>query len=58
MEASIPAYLDSAKEYILDTDASDHSVGAVLSQIQGGSEVDIVIVILILVIVLIVKPNY
>jgi len=33
------AYPNPAKKYILDTDASDHSVGAVLSQVQGGSEV-------------------
>jgi len=33
------AYPDPAKEYILNTDASDRSMGAVLSQIQGGSEV-------------------
>jgi len=39
MEAPILAYLDPAREYILDTDTSDHSVGAVLSQVQGGSEV-------------------
>jgi len=39
MEAPILAYPDSAKECILDTDTSDHSVGAVLSQVQGGSEV-------------------
>jgi len=39
MVALILAYPDPAKEYILDTDASDHSVGAVLSQVQGGSEV-------------------
>jgi len=39
MEAPILAYPDPAKEYILDTDASDHSVRAALSQVQGGSEV-------------------
>jgi len=33
------AYPDSAKKYILDTDASNHNVGAVLSQVQGGREV-------------------
>jgi len=30
---------DSAREYILDTDASGHNVGAVLSQVQEGREV-------------------
>jgi len=39
MEAPILAYPDPAKEYILDTDARDYSVGAVLSHVQGGSEV-------------------
>jgi len=39
MEALILAYLDPAKEYILDTDASDHNVGAVLSQVQDGRKV-------------------
>jgi len=39
MVAPILTYPDPAKEYILNTDASDHSVGAVLSQVQGGSEV-------------------
>jgi len=33
------AYPDPAKEYILDTDASNHNVGAVLSQVQDGREV-------------------
>jgi len=39
MEAPILAHPDPAREYIMDTDASDHSVEAVLSQVQGGSEV-------------------
>jgi len=39
MEAPILTCPDPAKEYILDTDASDHSVGVVLSQVQGGTEV-------------------
>jgi len=39
MEAPILVYPDPAKEYILDTEPSDCSVGAVLSQVQGGSEV-------------------
>jgi len=30
---------DPAKEYILNTDASNHSVGAVLSQVQSETEV-------------------
>jgi len=42
MEAPILAYPDPTREYILDTDASNHSVGAVLSQVQGGSEVVVV----------------
>jgi len=33
------AYPDPVKECILDTDASDHNVGAVLSQVQNGQEV-------------------
>ena len=32
------AYLRSVGEYILDTDASNHAVSAVLSQIQVGEE--------------------
>jgi len=38
-EAPILAYPDPAKEYILDIDTSDHSVRAVLSQVQAGSKV-------------------
>jgi len=37
LEAQILAYLDPALEYILDTDASDHYVGAVLLQGLRGS---------------------
>jgi len=33
------AYPDPDLEYILDTDASDQNVGAVLSQVQEGREV-------------------
>jgi len=39
MEAPILAFPDVAKEYILDTDASDTIVGAVLSQVRNGREV-------------------
>jgi len=39
LEAPILAYPDPALEYILDTDASDQNVGAVLSQVQEGREV-------------------
>jgi len=39
VEAPILAYPNPTKQYILDTDASDHSMGAVLSQVQGGTEV-------------------
>ena len=34
----ILAYPDSSKYFILDTDASNHSLGAVLSQIHDGKE--------------------
>jgi len=39
VKAPILAYPDPTKQYILDRDASDHSMGAVLSQVQGGTEV-------------------
>jgi len=39
MEVHILAYPDPAKEYILDTDASNHSEGTVLSPVHGGTEV-------------------
>jgi len=38
MEAPILAYLDTANEYILDSDTSDHNMGAVLSQVHGKIE--------------------
>jgi len=41
MEAPILAYLDPTKEYILDSDASDQIVGAVLLQVQSGCEVTV-----------------
>jgi len=37
----ILTYPDLASEYILDTDASNHNVGAVLSQVQDGREVEV-----------------
>jgi len=39
LEAPILAYPDPNLEYILDTDASDQNVGAVLSQVQESREV-------------------
>ena len=36
------AYPDPVKEYILNTDASDHKVGAVLYQVQNGRELVVV----------------
>jgi len=39
VEAPILAYPDPAKECIMNTEDSDHSVGAVLSQVQDGREV-------------------
>jgi len=36
---AILAHPDPVKEYILDTDASNRNVGAVLSQVQDGREV-------------------
>jgi len=39
VEVSTLPYFDPAKEYIQDTDASDHNVGAGLSQIQDGCKV-------------------
>jgi len=39
LEAPNLAYPDPNLEYILDTDASDQNVGAVLSQVQEGREV-------------------
>ena len=38
IEAPILAYPDPEQEYILDTDASNEGIGAVLSQLQGGRE--------------------
>jgi len=39
VEAPILAYPDPAKEYILDADASNHNVGAVLSQVRDDRKV-------------------
>jgi len=39
LEAPVLAYPDPTLEYILDADASDQNVGAVLSQVQEGQEV-------------------
>ena len=38
VEAPILAYPDPEQEYILDTDASNYGIGAVLSQVQDGKE--------------------
>ena len=38
MEAPILAYPNTTASFILDTDASNHGIGAVLSQVQGGEE--------------------
>jgi len=39
LEVPVLAYPDPSLEYILDTDASNQNVGAVLSQVQEGREV-------------------
>jgi len=39
MEAPILAYPEPTKDYILDGNISNHSMGAFLSQVQSGSEV-------------------
>jgi len=39
VKAPILPYQDPVNEYILSTDASDHNMGAVLSQVQGGTQV-------------------
>jgi len=39
LTAPVLAYPDPAREYILDTDVSDHNVGAALSHVQEGREV-------------------
>jgi transposase InsO family protein/predicted aspartyl protease len=36
--APVLAYVDPGESFILDTDASDRAMGAVLSQVQNGSE--------------------
>lgn len=38
ISAPILAYQDNQSEFILDTDASNSGIGAVLSQIQNGEE--------------------
>jgi len=39
MEVPILVYPDLAKEYVLDTDDSDHNVETVLSQVQDDHKV-------------------
>ena len=38
MEAPVLAYLNSEDLFILDTDASNHAIGAELLQVQNGVE--------------------
>ena len=38
MRAPVLTYPDPAKQYILDTDASNEAAGAALSQISDGEE--------------------
>lgn len=38
MSAPVPSYAQLDMEFILDTNASDTGIGAVLSQVHGGQE--------------------